>query len=299
MNMSATHTVIRALVARLPGCFSSELRLNLRARRPRDLFLWFLAAILYGTKISGSIVMKTHGEFTRRGLTSPQAIVKTGWDGLVEALDAGGYVRYDFKTATKLLEVMSHLLEQYDGDLQRLHDVSIDASDLESRLKGLGKGIGEVTVQIFLRELRGVWLKAQPAFSPLGILAARDLALGSSKSVRGGHATVERLRVLWKRAGVKGKSFVDFESALVRLGRDYCRRQRKRIVPCGNFVHASEWVGSVVADTGEWVKTGHDRQVFLRPHHDRRSNLWRRCAHLSGSRRRSLAEKGSSSTGAS
>jgi endonuclease III len=235
MNASATNTVIRTLVSRVPGRFSSELGLNLSARREKDVFLWFLAAILYGARISGSIVAKTHAEFVRRGLSSPEAIVKTGWNGLVEVLDAGGYVRYDFKTATKLLQVMNHLLNQYDGDLQRLHDVSSDASDLETRLKGLGKGIGEVTVQIFLRELRGIWSKARPALSPLAVMAARDLALGSSISLRRGHAAVERLRGLWKRAGVKGKSFIDFESSLVRLGRAYCRRRRKRDCPMREF----------------------------------------------------------------
>ncbi len=227
--------VIRALLSRVPGRFSSELGLNLSARRQRELFLWFLAALLYGARISGSIVTKTHGEFVRRGLTSPDQIVKTGWDGLVVALDAGGYARYDFKTATKLLEVMQHLMDQYDGDLQRLHDISGDASDLENRLKGLGKGIGEVTVQIFLRELRGIWPKARPALSPLGILAAKDLELCSCMNGRRGHATVEQLRVLWKRSAVERKSFSDFESALVRLGRDYCRRQRKQNCPMREF----------------------------------------------------------------
>ncbi|MFO0698595.1 MAG: hypothetical protein U0236_05150 [Nitrospira sp.] len=234
MNASATNTVIRTLVSRVPGRFSSEFGLNLPARREKDVFLWFFAALLYGTRISGSIVAKTHAEFVRRGLTSPEAIVKTGWAGLVEALDAGGYVRYDFKTATKLLDVMNHLLDQYDGDLQRLHDVSSDPPDLESRLKGLGKGIGEVTVQIFLRELRGIWSKAQPALSPLAVLAARDLALCSRMNGNGGDAAVERLRGLWKRAGVKETSFIDFESTLVRLGRDYCRR-RKRDCPMREF----------------------------------------------------------------
>jgi endonuclease III len=235
MGLSATNEVIRVLVARVPGCFSSELGLNLSIRRQRDLFLWFLAALLYGARISGSIVRKTHAEFVRRGITNPEAIVKTGWDGLVRALDAGGYVRYDYKTATKLLEVMKHLRNQYDGNLQRLHAVSSNAADLENRLKGLGKGIGEVTGQIFLRELRGIWAKAQPALSPLGILAMKDLELCSRVHGSGDHATVERLRVLWKQAGVKGKSFGDFESALVRLGRDHCRRQRKQDCPLREF----------------------------------------------------------------
>ena len=231
MGLSATHELIRVLVARVPGCFPSELGLNLSVRRQRDLFLWFLAALLYGARISGSIVRKTHAEFVRRGITSPEAIVKTGWDGLVRALDAGGYTRYDFKTATQLLEVIKYLRNQYDGNLQRLHAVSSDVADLENRLKGLEKGIGEVTVQIFLRELREIWPRAQPTLSPLSILAAKDLELCSRTKGNEGHAAVEQLRLLWKQAGVKRRSFGDFESALVRLGRDYCRRQRKQHCP--------------------------------------------------------------------
>ncbi|MDH4237019.1 MAG: hypothetical protein OEV17_07205 [Nitrospira sp.] len=227
--------VIRALLSRVTGRFSSELGLTLSAHRRRDLFLWFLAALLYGARISGSIVARTHAEFVRRGLTSPQAIVKSGWDGLVRALDAGGYVRYDFKTATKLLEVMNHLLDQYDGDLERLHDAAADAFDLEARLKSLGKGIGDVTVQIFLRELRDIWPKAQPTLSPLSILAAKDLALFSTERGGSSRPTVDQLRVLWKRSAVGGMYFSDFESALVRLGRDYCRRQRTRTCPLREF----------------------------------------------------------------
>lgn len=229
------HTTIRALLSRLPGRFSLELGLSLSSRCRKDLFLWFLAAILYGTRISGSIVARTYTEFVRRGLTTPEQIVKTGWDGLVEALDAGGYARYDFKTATKLLEVMKQLIDRYGGDLDTLHAAACDERDVETRLKALGKGIGDVTVQIFLRELRGIWPKAQPALSPLSILAARDLALWPTAGGRHSRAAVSRLRVLWKGAGVKGKSFRDFEAGLVRLGRDFCRRQRKQDCPMREF----------------------------------------------------------------
>ena len=227
-------TVIRALLSQVPGRFSSELGLNLSTRRPRDLFLWFLAALLYGARISGSIVVKTYAEFVRRDLTSPDRIVKTGWDGLVEALDKGGYVRYDFKTATKLLDVMNNLIARYGGDLETLHEAAADARDLEARLTSLGKGIGDVTVQIFLRELRDIWRNAQPSVSPLSILAGRDLALFSTDG-NGARSTVDQLRILWKQAGVKDKRFSDFESALVRLGRDYCRRQRKRTCPMREY----------------------------------------------------------------
>ncbi len=76
-------------------------------------FSGFWRRFSYGARISGSIVTKTHREFVQRNFTSPQAIVQAGWDVLVEALDAGGYVRYDFKTATKLREVMRNLTDQY------------------------------------------------------------------------------------------------------------------------------------------------------------------------------------------
>lgn len=219
------HEVVAVLTERMPGRFSAELGLTLAPNRTNDLFLWFLAALLYGTRISGTIVAQTHREVVRRGLVTPEKILRTGWDGLVVVLDTGGYVRYDFKTATKLLEVMGRLVDQYNGDLNKLHQAAKDARDLEIRLTGLGKGIGEVTVQIFLRELRDQWPKARPELSHLAVLAAKDLRLLSPAAVRKGGSQVEALMELWNERDRKNKTFSDFESALVRLGRDYCRRR--------------------------------------------------------------------------
>jgi endonuclease III len=216
---------VAVLTQRIPGRFSSELGLTLVSKRQIDLFLWFLAALLYGTRISGSIVARTHAEFIRRRLVTPEKILRTGWDGLVVVLDAGGYARYDFKTATKLLEVMHNLVDRYHGDLNQLHHAAKDARDLEHRLTALGKGIGEVTVQIFLRELRDLWPKAKPELSHLAVLAAKDLRLLSPGIGRRGCSQVEVLMELWNERERKNKTFSDFEAALVRLGRDYCRRR--------------------------------------------------------------------------
>jgi hypothetical protein len=149
-----------------------------------------------------------------------------GWDELVEALDAGGYVRYDFKTATKLLEVMRALGKRYGGDLNRLHRMARNGRDLEDRLRALGKGIGDVTVQIFLRELRNLWSKADPPLSPLATLAAEHLRLLGRAYGGGPMCEIQRLQRCWRANAVAGYAFLDFEAALVRLGRDYCRKQR-------------------------------------------------------------------------
>ncbi|MCS4541402.1 MAG: hypothetical protein HY929_03620 [Euryarchaeota archaeon] len=174
------------------------------------------------------ICFKTYHEFRKEGLLNAEKIIKAGWDKLVETLDRGSYVRLDFKTADKLLEVMKNLKENYNGDLNKLHNIAINSIDLEKKLKGLGKGIGDVTVNIFLRELRGIWKKANPLPQELVILTARNLGLTKLP----GKTQIERARILlelqefWRTNEIKGKSFADFEAALLRLGKDFCRKNK-------------------------------------------------------------------------
>jgi endonuclease III len=158
---------------------------------------------------------------------TPKRILETGWNGLVRILDEGGYTRYDFKTADKLLEVMHNLMEKYDGNLNVLHDRASDSKDLEKRLRGLGKGIGEVTVSIFLRELREIWKKARPKPTSLVILAAGNLGILRTKDVKN---ALKGLEDFWSKNKAEGKSFINFETALLRLGKDFCRK--KKCVSC-------------------------------------------------------------------
>ncbi|TLM97949.1 hypothetical protein FDZ71_17775, partial [bacterium] len=144
--MHATAGIVKSIIQTMGGTFSRELGIQLSSGSQRELGKWFLAAKLFGARISATIAARTYREFELREIILPAQILDTGWDGLVEILDAGGYVRYDFSTATKLLSIMKDLQEQYSGDLNNLHDRAIDERDLEDRLKRLGKGIGDVTV---------------------------------------------------------------------------------------------------------------------------------------------------------
>jgi hypothetical protein len=49
-----------------------------------------------------------------------------------------------FKTADKLFGISNALFRDYAGDLNALNRVAADRSDLERRIKQLGKGIGDV-----------------------------------------------------------------------------------------------------------------------------------------------------------
>jgi len=211
------------------GRFSAELGIDLSGADSGQIFRWFLASKLMAARIATKTALATYGEFDRRGVTSPERVRKTGWDGLVEILDAGGYVRYDFSTATKLLSITDDLLRLYGGDLNVLHAKSRDPRDLEERLKALGKGIGDVTVNIFLRELRTVWGKARPALSPLVLLAADHLNF-----LKPGEDPLPALGRFWIQRKVEGHDFSDFEAALLRLGKDYCRKRRCPACPMGD-----------------------------------------------------------------
>jgi len=218
---------IQALIKQHQGRFSVELGINLSSGRSREIFKWFLASILFGARISESIVKKTFREFASRDVVSPKAILDTGWDGLVAILDQGGYVRYDFKTATKLLDMCKALTENYQMDLSNLHSAAADPRDLEQRLKSLARGIGDVTVNIFLREMRGIWEKADPLPSDLVVMAAKDRGI-VPELMKDRRKILDLLRKSWKKAGIRIKSFSDFEAALVRAAIEARRKKQRR-----------------------------------------------------------------------
>ncbi|MGX2039710.1 hypothetical protein ACWJKU_06185 [Methylocaldum sp. MU1018] len=205
------------LIAARGGRFSRELSIDVAGTDDRERFKWLLAAVLFGARISERLAARTYRIFAENDLTTPEAIVACGWNGLVTVLDAGGYVRYDFKTATKLLDMSRSLLERYRGSLDRLYAEAESAEDLEQKLTALAKGIGPTTVNIFLRELRGVWSRAAPNLSELAIGAAKSLNFLPDEPIENAPA-LARLQAIWTGTRRELRDFPEFESALVREG---------------------------------------------------------------------------------
>ncbi|MEW6002801.1 MAG: hypothetical protein AB1638_09185 [Nitrospirota bacterium] len=148
--------------------YSEELGIELAQNTDDELFKWFLASTLFGARISERIAKNTYRTFEKYNILEPKKILEAGWDFLVNpVMREGGYVRYDFKTSTKILRICEKLLIEYNGSLKRLYEESKDKKDLERRLLNF-YGVGPVTVNIFLRELRPYWKKADP--EPLAIV---------------------------------------------------------------------------------------------------------------------------------
>jgi len=203
---------VKQLIQKLGMPYSEELGIDIKSCKQEEIAKWFLASILFAARIGESIAKNTYKEFEKSGIVTAAKISGTGWEDLVATLDAGGYVRYDFKTADKLLEVFGNLQKDYGGDLNRLHEKAEDSADLEEKLKNLGRGIGDITVAIFLREMRFCWEKANPKPTPLVSEAMKNLGIKNLKDF----------------ARENNLDLVRLETALLRLSKDFCRRKKCR-----------------------------------------------------------------------
>jgi endonuclease III len=129
-----------------------ELGIDLTSGSERELFKWFVACLLFGKPIQRQVAGRAYAELAREGLVTPRAILDAGWDRLVAVLDRAHYVRFDFSTATKLLEVSRALLDRY-GSLTKLIRQARSRGDLARRLQEF-RGVGPTTTRIFLRDAR-------------------------------------------------------------------------------------------------------------------------------------------------
>lgn len=147
--------------------YSEELGIRLSQNRDEELFKWFLASILFGARINETIAKKTYKIFERYRLLRPREILRAGWNFLINPImREGGYVRYDGKTSTQILRNCETLLQDYDGSLLTLHKKAHNNEELENMLTDF-YGIGPVTANIFLRELRPFWKKSDPEPLPV------------------------------------------------------------------------------------------------------------------------------------
>lgn len=188
--------------------YSEELGIALAQRTDSEYFRWFIASVLFGARISETTAKNTFRSFMRHGLATPGKIVAAGWDFLVyPVMREGGYVRYDGRKSTQVLRDCEKLIADYRGSLSALHDAAADARDLEQRLLAF-YGVGPVTLNIFLRELRPFWAKADPEPLPVVKRMAQRLSLDLAAYRR------------------KSLTFARLEAGLIRRRHELTSRER-------------------------------------------------------------------------
>lgn len=196
----------RRAVAVLGGRYSAELGIDVDAG-DTQVERWFVAAILFGTRIPARAAERAFGVLAAAGLTRIGQFRHVPSAGLIAMLDADGYARYDIRTAERLLQLCDVIRDRYDGQAAMIGRRFTAYPDLRAALDAL-PGWGPVTVRLFLRELRGTWPGARPPLDERAAAAARHLGLTAAYA---GLPGLAGLAAAWEL------DVRDLESGLVRL----------------------------------------------------------------------------------
>ncbi|MFP4642535.1 MAG: hypothetical protein ACLFPU_10250 [Dehalococcoidia bacterium] len=216
------------LVKELGGGHASSLGINLSDGNSEEVFKWFVASVLLSARINESAALSTYEQFKQDNILSPDAILQTSWQGLIDIMAKGGQGKYDSAIATRLLESSRTLKEKYNGDLNRLHFFAENGESLATNLRLLRGGIDQPTTDVFLRGLRDIWEKAQPPLAEAAILASRNLGLTQATDAEG---TLEQVGIIRDIGWDNKMRLSDMEAALTKLGKDYCLRKRCHLCP--------------------------------------------------------------------
>lgn len=204
-------TDLHALIHEAGTTFAADAGITL-TDAPQPLFQLLVLTQLSSARISADIAVAAARELFRSGWRTPDAMATAGHRKLVEALDAGGYARYDESTAPRLGELAERVRTEYQGDLRRLATRSEQRVPQASRLIHEFNGIGPVGGEIFLREVQDTWIWVRPYLDRRAQKGAGLLGLPT--------APEELARQ------VPGRAVAPLASALVRVAGDRELRER-------------------------------------------------------------------------
>jgi hypothetical protein len=176
--MASKEDVCRAVLERHGTTFAEELRIDVAKGTPTELFRLLCASALMSARISSQISVAAARNLAKRGWRSPRKMAESTWEQRVKALNDAGYTRYQERTATMLGDLTEHLLERWGGDLRKLREEAEREPKRERRLLKEFKGVGDVGVDIFFREVQVGWDELFPFADRRALDAAGRLKLG-------------------------------------------------------------------------------------------------------------------------
>lgn len=169
--------IIDALMQRHGETFCDQLAIPIAQGTPSPLFRWLVASILFSARINADIACAAARALSESGWRTAQAMNESTWEERTKVLNQAGYARYDESTSRMLGESAQMLLEQYNGDLRILREKAGAKPQTERRLLKEFKGLGDVGVDIFFREVQLVWDELYPFLDKHALDAADQLGL--------------------------------------------------------------------------------------------------------------------------
>lgn len=175
--MPAKQDTVQALLERYGQTYAEELGID-PGGGPSALFRLLCAAILFSARIRADVAVAAARALADQGWTTAEKLAGSTWEQRARVLNEAGYARYDERTATMLGDTAEHLLDRYRGDLRKLRDEAERDPGKERRLLKECKGLGDVGVDIFFREVQTAWPELYPFADERALRAAGKLDLG-------------------------------------------------------------------------------------------------------------------------
>ncbi|NHC25086.1 endonuclease [Nocardioides sp. IC4_145] len=144
--------------------------------KPAALWQLLVLSLLLSARISSGIAVAAARELFDAGCTTPERTRDAQRRSLIAAFGRSGYRRYDERTSTQLHGLAAKVLDDFSGDLRRMHERCDGVPALEDALQEF-TGIGPAGAAIFLREVQGVWPDVAPYVDELAAKGADRLGL--------------------------------------------------------------------------------------------------------------------------
>ena len=206
MARPSKRRLCEALLERHGRTLADELRIDVARNTPSPLFRLLVVSILISARIRHRIALDAARALAEQGWTTPQKLGAASWAQRTRVLNRAGYARYDERTSRMLGDTCELLLERYRGDLRRLRDEAGREPRRERALLKELKGLGDVGVDVFFREVQVAWDELYPFADRRALRAAQRLGLGGDA------------RALARLAGGDAEEFSRLVAALVGVG---------------------------------------------------------------------------------
>jgi len=180
MADARTSQVVAALLERHGRTYAAEAGIDVRRGTPSPLFRLLCLSLLLSARIRADTAVAASRALADRGWTTPKRMAESTWRERTDTLNRAGYARYDESTSRMLGETTQLLLRRYGGDLRALRDAARRDPAAERQLLDEFKGIGEVGVDIFFREVQLLWDEVAPFADKRMLESAERLRLPSS-----------------------------------------------------------------------------------------------------------------------
>lgn len=203
MAGASKRQVASSILDRYGKTFCEELKIPVEKNTPSALFQLLCFSLMSSTRIGWQLALSAVRAVLDAGWKTPKAMARTTWRQRTNLLNRSGYARYDESTSRMLGDTSEILLDEYGGDLRKLRERAERDPAAERRLLKEFKGVGDVGVDIFFREVQAAWDEVFPFTDKRALKAAGRLKLGRDAEALARH--------------VSRKDYTRFIAGLVRI----------------------------------------------------------------------------------